>query len=110
MLYEKRIYVRARPAAGVCASASKSVTLKLWDKHGHQAGRLLDHTRWRIGKPGADYPLQWELLADSRAEMERVQERSGLAKAREPTSETIGPIIANIKSSFLRPTAFSAVK
>ena len=53
--------------------------------------------------------LVWELLADREKKWNTFQADPAWHKARDE-SETSGPIIANIKSAFLRPTAFSAVK
>jgi len=53
--------------------------------------------------------LVWDSLADREAKWATFQADPAWHKARDE-SETSGPIIANIKSSFLRPTAFSAVK
>ena len=53
--------------------------------------------------------LVWESLADREKKWNTFQADPAWPKARDE-SENDGPIIANIKSAFLRPTAFSAVK
>ena len=53
--------------------------------------------------------LVWESLADREKKWNTFQAiRRGTRRATRAKRD--GPIIANIKSSFLRPTAFSSVK
>ena len=96
-----------RQTAGA-AQRFEGHTLKLWDKHGiRQAGF------WTVlvgdGNNDLHYLLAWELLAERERLWATFLADPAWIKARDD-SEKDGPIIANIKSSFLRPTAFSAVK
>ncbi len=83
-------------------------TLKLWDKHGiRQAGF------WTVlvgdGNNDLYYLLAWESLAEREKKWETFLADPAWHKVRDD-SERDGPIIANIKSMFLKPTAFSAVR
>ena len=53
--------------------------------------------------------LVWESLADREKKWNTFQADPAWHKARDD-SEKSGPIIANITSSFMRPTAFSAMQ
>jgi hypothetical protein len=91
MIYELRIYQCIPGRLPALLKRFEDHTLKLWDKHGiRQAGF------WTVlvgdGNNDLHYLLAWESLAER------------------DDSEKDGLILANIKSSFLRPTAFSAVK
>ena len=108
MIYEMRIYsVRAGPAAGCCSSASRTHTLKIWDKHGiKQAGF------WTVligdGNNDLHYLLAWESLAEREKKWNAFMAiRPGFPPA--PTARR-RPILANATSPILQPTAFSAVK
>ncbi len=108
MLYELRIYHCAPGRLPALLKRFESATLRLWDKHGiRQAGF------WTvvIGESNQDLYslLKWESLAE--------REKKWAAFAADPEwlaaraeSERDGPIVANIKSSILQPTAFSAVR
>ena len=108
MIYELRVYRCIPGRLPALLKRFENATLKIWDKHGiKQAGF------WTtlIGESNMDltYMLKWESLA------ERVQkgaaflaDRAWIAARTE--SEKDGQIVANINSSFLTPTAFSAAK
>ena len=61
------------------------------------------------GNNDLHYLLAWESLAERERVWGIFLADPAWIKARDD-SEKDGPILANIKSSFLRPTAFSAVK
>ena len=61
------------------------------------------------GNQDLHYLLAWESLADREKKWNAFKADPAWHKAR-AESENDGPIIANIKSAFLQPTAFSAVK
>jgi len=108
MIYEQRIYTCIPGRLPALLKRFEEHTLKIWDKHGiKQAGF------WTVligdGSQDLHYMLVWDSLADREAKWATFQADPAWHKARDE-SETSGPIIANIKSSFLRPTAFSAVK
>ncbi len=108
MIYEQRIYSCIPGRLPALLKRFEEQTLKIWDKHGiKQAGF------WTVLVGEGNHDLHYLLAWDSLAERERIwnafQADPAWHKARDE-SETGGPIIANIKSAFLRPTAFSAVK
>ena len=109
MIYELRLYTCLPKRLPALLKRFEEHTLKLWDKHGiRQAGfwtvMVGDHE-------GSDlhYLLAWESLAEREKKWPAFLADPAWIKARDD-SEKDGPIIANIKSSFLRPTAFSSVK
>ncbi len=83
-------------------------TLKIWEKHGiRQAGF------WTVlignGNHDLHYLLAWESLAEREKKWGAFNADPAWQAAR-ADSERDGPILANIKSTILQPTAFSAVK
>jgi hypothetical protein len=108
MIYEQRIYTCIPGRLPALLKRFEEQTLKIWDKHGIQQAGF-----WTVLVGDGNHDLHYLLAWDSLAERERIwnvfQADPAWHKARDE-SEKDGPIIANIKSSFLRPTAFSAVK
>ena len=108
MIYELRVYTCIPGRLPALLKRFEEQTLKIWDKHGiKQAGF------WTVlvgdGSQDLHYMLAWELLADRERNGTRSRPiRPGTRRA--TRVNTSGPIIANIPSSFLRPTAFSSVK
>ena len=82
--------------------------LRIWEKHGiRQAGFWTT----MIGESNNDltYLLAWESLAERERKWAAfVSDPEWIAARRE--SEKNGPIVANIVSSLLQPTAFSIVR
>jgi hypothetical protein len=108
MIYELRIYSCIPGRMPALLKRFEEQTMKLWDKHGiKQAG----FWTMLVGNGNNDlyYLLAWESLADREKKWNAFQADPAWHKARDE-SEKDGMIIANISSSFLRPTAFSAVK
>ena len=108
MLYELLIYECVPGKLPDLNKRFSTITLNLWEKHGiRQAGF------WTtvIGESNQTlyYMLAWESLADREKKWNAFQADPAWNKARDE-SEKDGLLIANINSSFLRPTAFSAVK
>jgi len=108
MIYEQRIYSCIPGRLPALLKRFEEQTLKIWDKHGiKQAGF------WTVLVGEGNHDLHYLLAWDSLAERERIwnafQADPAWHKARDE-SEKGGPIIANIKSAFLQPTAFSSVK
>jgi hypothetical protein len=108
MIYEQRIYSCIPGRLPALLKRFEEQTLKIWDKHGiKQAGF------WTVLVGDGNHDLHYLLAWDSLAERERIwdafQADPAWHKARDE-SEKGGPIIANIKSAFLQPTAFSSVK
>ena len=108
MIYELRIYSCIPGKLPALLKRFEEQTLKIWDKHGiKQAGF------WTVlvgnGNNDLHYLLAWDSLADRETKWNAFQADPAWHKARDE-SEKDGLLIANINSSFLRPTAFSAVK
>jgi len=108
MIHELRIYQSLPGRMPALLRRFETATLRIWDKHGiRQAGF------WTtvIGESNNDltYMLVWGSLAE--------REKSWGAFIVDPEwiaarndSEKDGPIIANISSTILEPTAFSSVR
>ena len=108
MIYELRIYQCVPGRLPALLKRFEDYTLKIWEKHGiRQTGF------WTvlIGDSSNDlhYLLAWESMAEREKVWGTFLADPAWIKVREDT-ERDGPIIANIKSSFLKPTEFSAVK
>ena len=108
MICELRIYRCMPGCQSALLSRFKDETLRIWEKHGiRQAGFFTTI----IGSSNQEitYMLAWESMA------EREQKWNGFMTdpewiAKRAESEKDGAIVANIVSSLLQPTSFSAVK
>jgi len=108
MIYELRIYKCLPNRMPALLKRFENVTLDLFKKHGiRQAGFWMT----LIGESNVNlfYLLAWESLAE--------REKKWTAFATDPEwiakraeSERDGPIVAELSTQFLEPTAFSAVK
>ena len=108
MIYELRIYRCVPGRQSALLSRFKNETLRIWEKHGiRQAGF------WTVligdGNNDLHYLLSWESLAEREQKWNAFQADPDWHKARDE-SEKDGLLIANIKTSMLRPTAFSAIR
>ena len=108
MLYELRVYTCVPGRLPALLKRFETVTLKLWEKHGIRPAGF-----WttQIGESNNDlhYFLAWESLAEREKIWNTFQADPAWQSARSE-SEKDGPILANIKSSILQPTAFSTVR
>ena len=108
MIYELRIYRCLPGKLPNLLNRFQNATLALWERHGiRQAGF------WTtvIGESNNDltYLVAWESMAEREKKWGAFQsDPEWIAKRNE--SEKDGPILANVASSFLQPTAFSSVK
>ena|ERR1700744_1298725 len=108
MIYVLRIYSCIPGRMPALLKRFEEQTLPLWEKHGiKQAG----FWTMLVGDGSNDlyYLLAWESLADREKKWNAFQADPAWHKAR-AESEKDGMIIANINSSFLKPTSFSSVK
>jgi NIPSNAP len=108
MIYELRIYNCLPNRLPALLKRFEDHTLKIFAKHGiRQAGF------WTVlvgdGNHDLHYLLAWESLAERETKWTAFLADPAWIKVR-GDSEKDGPIIANIKSAFLKPTAFSAVQ
>jgi len=85
-----------------------TVTLKLWERH---AIRPVGFWTTVIGESNQDlhYLLEWQNLAERERVWAGFMADAEWLKAR-AESEKSGPIVANITSSILQPTAFSKLR
>jgi len=108
MIYELRVYQCIPGKLPALLKRFETKTLDIWKKHGIRPTGF-----WTVmigdGNNDLHYLLAWESLAERERVWDKFLTDPAWIKARDD-SEKDGPIIANIKSSFLRPTAFSAVK
>ena len=108
MIYELRIYRCVPGRKPALLSRFENETLRIWEKHGiRQAGF------WTVlignGNHDLHYLLAWESLAEREKKWGAFMADQAWISAR-ADSEKDGPIIANIKSTILQPTAFSSVR
>lgn len=108
MIYELRIYTCLPGRLPKLLKRFSDHTLGLWERHGiRQAGFWTT----AIGPSNNDltYMLAWESMAEREQKWATFMADPDWIAARND-SESDGPIIANVASSFLTPTAFSVVK
>lgn len=108
MIYELRIYTCAPGRLPALLKRFETNTLKIWEKHGiKQAGF------WTVlignGNHDLYYLLAWESLAEREKKWNTFMADPQWIAAR-AESERDGPILANVNSMMMQPTAFSAVK
>ena len=99
----------AAPAASRrCSTASNTITLKIWERHGiEQAGFWTT----QIGESNQQliYMLKWESLAEREKKWGAFQSDPEWIEKRGQT-EAEKPIVANVSSQIIAPTSFSSVK
>jgi hypothetical protein len=108
MIYEMRVYRCIPGRLPALLKRFEAHTLKIWEGHGiRQAGFFTT----LIGESNMDltYFLAWESLAEREQKWTAFMNDPAWIRAR-ADSEMDGQIVANITSSFLTPTAFSAVR
>lgn len=107
-IYELRVYRCLPGRLPALLQRFEKATLDLWKRHGiEQAGFWTTE----IGESHLDltYLLRWDSMADRETKWTAFATDPAWIAAR-AESEKDGPILANIVSSFLKPTAFSALK
>ena len=108
MIYELRIYDCLPGRLPALLRRFADHTLAIWDRHGiRQAGfftTVIGENSNRL-----TYFIAWESLAERETKWKAFANDPDWLKARDE-SEKDGPILANISSQFLTPTAFSSVK
>ncbi len=108
MIHELRIYNCAPGRLPALMKRFETTTLAIWQRHGiKQAGF------WTtvIGESNQQliYLIAWESLAEREKKWTAFQNDPEWIEKRAAT-EKDGPIVSNIVSQILAPTAFSAVK
>jgi hypothetical protein len=108
MIYELRIYDCLPSRLPALLKRFADHTLGIWDRLGiRQAGFFTTMVGEHSNR--LTYFLAWDSLAEREAKWAAFINDSAWQKARDD-SERDGPILANVSSQFLSPTAFSSVK
>lgn len=108
MIYELRVYRTLPGKMPALLQRFETATLRIWAKHGIKQAGFWTTT---IGESNNDltYLIAWESLAERETRWAAFQADPEWIAVRND-SEKDGPIIANVASSLLRPTAFSSVQ
>jgi hypothetical protein len=108
MIYESRVYTVLPGRMPALLARFENVTLEFWEKYGIRQVGFFTTT---IGTNSQDltYLLAWESLAEREQKWGAFQSDSEWIAAR-TASEADGQIVANIASTILTPTKFSALK
>jgi hypothetical protein len=108
MIYEMRVYRAVPGRMPALLNRFQNATLELWEKHGI---KQVGFWTTLVGESNMDltYMLAWESLAERERKWNAFMADTAWTSKR-GDSEKDGPIVANIASSFLTPTAFSAMK
>ena len=108
MIYEMRVYHCVPGRMPALLKRFETVTLRLFEKHGiRQAGFFT--TLIGLSSQELTYFLAWESLAERETKWTTFMNDPEWIDAR-AKSEADGPIVGNIVSQILTPTAFSTVK
>ena len=108
MVYELRIYRCMPGRLPDLHKRFETVTLKLWEKHGI---RQVGFWTSLVGSSNQElhYMLEWKDMAERERVFNGFMGDPEWHKAR-AESEKSGPIVANIDSTLLAPTAYSKMK
>ena len=111
MLYELRVYDCVPGRLPALLNRFQNHTTKIWERHGiKQSGfwtTLIGSHNQRL-----TYFLVWNSLAEREEKWAKFQADPEWNKARADSEkpENGGPIVANVSSDILTPTAFSSLK
>ena len=111
MLYELRVYDCVPGRLPALLNRFQNHTTKIWERHGIKQGgfftTLIGGHNQRL-----TYFLVWESLAEREQKWAKFQADPEWNKARAESEkpENGGPIVANVLSEILTPTAFSSLK
>jgi len=108
MIIELRVYTTLPGRLPNLLARFQNHTLKIWERHGIKQVGFFTTV---VGPNSNDltYMLQWESLAERETKWNSFMADEEWIKAR-ANSEKDGPINQNVYSSFLAPTAFSALQ
>jgi len=108
MIVELRVYTTIPGRLPNLLARFQNHTLGIWERHNIKQVGFFTTV---LGPNSNDltYLLQWESMAEREAKWTAFLADAEWVKAR-AESEADGPINANVYSSFLAPTAFSALK
>lgn len=111
MLYELRVYDCCPGRLPALLNRFQNHTTKIWERHGIRQGgfwtTVIGNSNHRL-----HYFLVWESLAEREQKWSKFMVDPEWVKARAESEkpENGGPIVANVVSEILAPTAFSSVK
>ena len=108
MIHELRIYDCAPGRLPALLDRFENITLKIWDRFGI---KLAGFWTTVVGESNHQliYLLEWESMAEREQKWNAFQADPEWQEKRAAT-EKDAPIVANVSSQFLSPTAFSSVK
>jgi hypothetical protein len=108
MIYELRVYQPVPGQMPKLQARFRDQVLPIWEKHGI---RSVGFWTTLVGESSnaLTYMLTWDSLADRETRWTAFQLDPAWHKVRDD-SERDGPIVADINSQILAPTAFSALK
>ena len=108
MIYELRVYRAVPGQMAKLQTRFRDELPSIWEKHGIRA---ISFWTTLVGESSQQltYILQWESLADLDARWTAFLNDPAWHKVRDE-GERDGPIVANISSEILMPTAYSALK
>lgn len=108
MIYESRIYTTLPGRMPALLARFENATLGFWETYGI---RQLGFFTTVIGESSQDltYFLVWESMAEREQKWTAFQSDPAWIAARK-ASEADGQIVANVASSLLTPTKFSAIQ
>jgi len=108
MIYELRVYTAVAGRLPDVLARFQKHTLGIWERHGV---RPVGFWTTLVGADSNEltYLLAWESLAEREAKWAAFLQDPEWGRARQ-VSESEGQIVARIASSFLAPTAFSALR
>ena len=108
MIHELRIYECLPGRVSALNHRFKTITLKLWEKHGI---RPVGFWTTLIGRSNQAlyYLLEWEDLAERDRKWNAFAADSDWLNARAET-EKDGPIVARVTNEILTPTSYSKIR
>lgn len=108
MIYELRIYKCLPGRMPALLKRFEEQTLRIWERHGFRQAGFFTTV---IGESNNDltYLLAWDSLAARESAWASFGADPEWIAAR-TASETDGPILSNVSSQILKPTAFSSVQ
>ena len=108
MIYEQRIYSCIPGRMPALLKRFENHTIEIWKKHGIKAIGF-----WTVligdGSQDLHYILVWDSLAEREKRWSAFM-ADPVWQAARADSEKDGPILTNVKSTMMQPTAFSALK
>jgi hypothetical protein len=109
MLYELRVYKAMPGRLPILLKRFESTVLPLWKKHGIQPAGFWTTLIGEAANVSLHYMITWNSLAEREQKWGAFVADPDWIKARDE-SEADGAYVAELASSILAPTSFSALK